>query len=141
MKTIFKTRATHKGGSRDGHVQSEDGLIDLDVKMPGKKDKADSKYSNAEQLFAAGYATCFAESLESVAKLRRLDNLGDFSVAATVAYKQDDDGYFLEAILDSYLPTLDKKTGEELIKEAHEICPYSKATRDNVTITLNLLLD
>jgi Ohr subfamily peroxiredoxin len=122
-------------------VQSEDGLIDLDVKMPGKKDKADSKYSNAEQLFAAGYATCFAESLESVAKLRRLDNLGDFSVAATVAYKQDDDGYFLEAILDSYLPTLDKKTGEELIKEAHEICPYSKATRDNVTITLNLLLD
>jgi lipoyl-dependent peroxiredoxin len=141
MKTIFKTKATHKGGSRDGHVQSDDGLIDLDVKMPGKKEKADSKYSNAEQLFAAGYATCFAESLESVAKLRRLGNLGDFSVVATIAYKQDDDGYFMEAVLDSYLPTLDKETGEELVNSAHEICPYSKATRDNMTITLNLLLD
>lgn len=125
----------------DGHVQSDDGLIDLDVKMPGKRERADNKYSNAEQLFAAGYATCFAESLESVAKLRRLGNLGDFSVAATVAYKQDDEGYFLEAVLDSYLPTLDKETGEELVNAAHEICPYSKATRDNITITLNLLLD
>jgi Ohr subfamily peroxiredoxin len=141
MKTIFKTSATHKGGSRDGHVQSDDGLIDLDVKMPGKSEKADNKYSNAEQLFAAGYATCFAESLESVAKLRRLGNLGDFNVKATVAYKQDDDGYFLEAVLDSYLPTLDKQTGEELVNAAHEICPYSKATRDNITITLNLIMD
>ena len=141
MKTIFKTRATHKGGSRDGHVQSDDGLIDLDVKMPGKRERADNKYSNAEQLFAAGYATCFAESLESVAKLRRRGNLGDFSVSATVAYKQDEDGYFLEVVLDAYLPTVDKNTGEELVNAAHEICPYSKATRDNITITLNLLLD
>lgn len=141
MKTIFKTRATHKGGLRDGHVQSDDGLIDLDVKLPGKSQPSDGKYSNAEQLFAAGYATCFAESLESVARLWRIEGLGDFSVTATVTYKQDDDGYFLEAMLDSYLPTLDKEKGEELVNAAHEICPYSKATRDNITVTLNLLLD
>ena len=54
MKTIFQTTATHKGGSHDGHVQSEDGMIDLDVKMPDRNGKTDSKYSNAEQLFAAG---------------------------------------------------------------------------------------
>ncbi len=141
MKTIFKSSATHKGGSRDGHVQSDDKLIDLDVRMPVKRDASDGKYSNAEQLFAAGYATCFAESLESVAKLRRIEDLGNFSVTAEVAYKQDDDGYFLEATLDSYLPTLDKNLGEELINAAHEICPYSKATRDNITINLNLLMD
>jgi organic hydroperoxide reductase OsmC/OhrA len=67
--------------------------------------------------------------------------LGEFSVTATVAYKQDEDGYFLEATLDSYLPTLDKEKGEDLVNAAHEICPYSKATRDNITIKLNLILD
>jgi Ohr subfamily peroxiredoxin len=141
MKTIFKTKATHKGGITDGHVQSDDGLIDLDVKLPGKAQIPDGKYSNAEQLFAAGYATCFAESLESVARLKRMEGLGEFSVTATVAYKQDEDGYFLEATLDSYLPTLDQEKGEDLVNAAHEICPYSKATRDNITIKLNLLLD
>jgi Ohr subfamily peroxiredoxin len=141
MKTLFETTATHKGGSLDGHVQSEDGMIDLDVKMPDRNGKTDSKYSNAEQLFAAGYATCFAESLEAVAKLERLDDLGDYSVTATVSYNKEADGYFLEATLDSYLPTVDKSQGKALIKAAHEICPYSKATRDNITVTLNLLLD
>lgn len=140
IKTIFKTTATHKGGSRDGHVQSEDGLIDVDVRMPGKQDRSDGKYSNAEQLFAAGYATCFAESLESVAKLRRINDLGDYSVSATVEYQQDSDGYILEATLDSYLPSISTEMGEELINAAHEICPFSKATRDNITINLNLLL-
>ena len=141
MKTIFQTTATHKGGSHDGHVQSEDGMIDLDVKMPDRNGKTDSKYSNAEQLFAAGYATCFAESLEAVAKLERLEDLGDYSVTATVAYNREADGYFLEATLDSYLPTVDRAKGKALIKAAQEICPYSKATRDNITVTLNLLLD
>ena len=141
MKTIYKTRATHKGGSHDGHVQSDDGMIDLDVRMPAKNEEANRKYSNAEQLFAAGYATCFAESLESVAKLRRIDGLGDFSVTAIVSYKRDDDGYFMEVTLDSYLPGTNKEVGEDLINAAHEICPFSKATRDNITIRLNLLLD
>ena len=139
--TLFETAATHVGGSLDGHVQSEDGMIDLDVKRPGRNGKTDNKYSNAEQLFAAGYATCFAESLEAVARLQRLDGLGDYSVTATIAYNREEDGYILEATLDSYLPTVDKSRGEELIKAAHEICPYSKATRDNITVTLNLLLD
>ena len=141
MMTLFETAATHVGGSQDGHVQSQDGMIDLDVKRPGRNGKTDSKYSNAEQLFAAGYATCFAESLEAVARLQRLDGLGDYSVTATIAYNREEDGYILEATLDSYLPTVDKSQGEELIKAAHEICPYSKATRDNITVNLNLLLD
>jgi osmotically inducible protein OsmC len=141
MKTLFETSATHVGGSQDGHVQSQDRMIDLDVKRPGKNGNNDAKYSNAEQLLAAGYATCFAESLEAVAKLQRLEDLGDYSVTATIAYNREEDGYFLEATLDSYLPTVNKAKGKALIKAAHEICPYSKATRDNITVTLNLLQD
>jgi organic hydroperoxide reductase OsmC/OhrA len=67
--------------------------------------------------------------------------LGDYSVTATIEFNKEDDGFYLEATLDSYLPTVDKQMGEALINAAHEICPYSKATRDNITVHLNLLMD
>lgn len=140
MKTIFKTKATNEGG-RAGHVQSEDGAIDLDIKMPDGKGNSDGSATNPEQLFAAAYSTCFAGALQVVAKEHGVDDLGDFSVTATVSFNKDEDGFFIGAILDSYLPTVDKKTGEQLVNDAHEICPYSKATRDNITVELNLLLD
>jgi len=141
MKTIFKSSATNKGG-RSGHVTSEGGLIDFDVKMPNGKDDTEEKYTNPEQLFAAAYATCFAGAVQAVAKDHKVDDLGDFSVTAVVAFQKDEDGGFLiKATLDSYLPTVDKDMGEKLVNAAHEICPYSKATRDNITVKLNLLLE
>lgn len=140
MKTIFKSRATNKGG-RSGHVTSEGGLIDLDVEMPNGKDHTQEKYTNPEQLFAAAYATCFAGALQAVAKEQGMNDLGDFSVTATIAFQKEEDGFIIKATLDSYLPTTDKKTGEKLVNAAHEICPYSKATRDNITVNLNLLLE
>tara|TARA_R110000868_G_scaffold403147_3_gene680107 strand:+ start:37505 stop:37930 length:426 start_codon:yes stop_codon:yes gene_type:complete len=140
MKTIFKSRATNKGG-RNGHVTSEGGLIDFDVKMPNGNDNIEEKYTNPEQLFAAAYSTCFAGALEAVAQEHGINDLGDYSVTATIAFQKDEDGFIIKATLDSYLPTVDKKTGEKLVNAAHEICPYSKATRDNITVTLNLLLE
>jgi|TARA_R110002051_G_scaffold325867_1_gene432538 Ohr subfamily peroxiredoxin len=141
MKTIFKSSATNKGG-RSGHVTSEGGLIDFDVKMPNGKDDTEEKYTNPEQLFAAAYATCFAGAVQAVAKDHKVDDLGDFSVTAVVAFQKDEDGGFIiKATLDSYLPTVDKDMGEKLVNAAHEICPYSKATRDNITVKLNLLLE
>ncbi|MFT4831664.1 MAG: osmotically inducible protein OsmC [Psychroserpens sp.] len=140
MKTIFESSATNEGG-RNGHVTSEDGLIDLDVRMPGGKTKTEGKYSNPEQLFAAAYSTCFAGALQVVAKEHEVKDLGDFNVTATIAFQEDEDGFLLEATLDCYLPTVDQEKGEELVNAAHEICPYSKATRDNITVHLNLLLD
>lgn len=141
MKTLFKSSATNKGG-RSGHVTSEGGLIDFDVKMPNGKDTIQEKYTNPEQLFAAAYATCFAGALQAVAKEHGVNDLGDFSVTAVIAFQKDEeDGFILKATLDSYLPTVDKTTGETLVNAAHEICPYSKATRDNITVTLNLLLE
>lgn len=140
MKTIFESSATNTGG-RSGHVTSDGGLIDLDVKMPNGKDNTEEKYTNPEQLFAAAYSTCFAGALQAVAKENGVDDLGDFSVTAVIGFVKDEDGFNIEATLDSYLPTVDKEKGEELINAAHEICPYSKATRDNITVTLNLLLE
>ena len=131
MKTIFESSATNEGG-RNGHVTSEDGLIDLDVRMPGGKTLTEGKYSNPEQLFAAAYSTCFASALQAVAKEHKVKDLGDFNVTAIIALQEDEDGF---------LPTVDQEKGEELVNAAHEICPYSKATRDNITVHLNLLLD
>lgn len=140
MKTIFEAKATNTGG-RSGHVESEDGVLDFPISMPTSKGKKDPKSTNPEELFASAYATCFAGALEVVAKEHGVTDLGDFSVTATVSFNTEEDGAFLEATLDSYLPTVDKKMGEEIINGAHEICPYSKATRDNITVHLNLLLD
>lgn len=141
MKTLFKSSATNKGG-RSGHVTSEGGLIDLDVKMPNGKDEIQDKYTNPEQLFAAAYSTCFAGAIQAVAKDHGVDDLGDFSVTAVIAFQKDDeDGFILKATLDAYLPTVNAKVGEKLVNAAHEVCPYSKATRDNITVKLNLLLE
>ncbi|MBU3025150.1 organic hydroperoxide resistance protein [Zobellia galactanivorans] len=140
MKTIFKTEATNTGG-RGGHVKSSDGTLDLDIKMPDAQGNTDGKSTNPEQLFAAAYATCFAGALQAVAKEHDVDDLGDFSVTAIVGFNKDEDGFFIDATLDCLLPTVDKQKGEDLINAAHEICPYSKATRDNITVELNLLVE
>ncbi|KPM31739.1 Organic hydroperoxide resistance protein [Croceitalea dokdonensis DOKDO 023] len=140
MKTIFEAKATNEGG-RSGHVKSEDGVLDFSVEMPTSKGKANPESSNPEELFAAAYATCFAGALQHVAQAEGIQDLGAFHVAATVSFNKDEDGFFLEATLDSYLPTLDRQAGEKLINAAHDICPYSNATRDNITVHLNLLED
>ncbi|WP_276167579.1 organic hydroperoxide resistance protein [Zobellia alginiliquefaciens] len=140
MKTIFKTEATNTGG-RAGHVKSDDGAVDLDIKMPGADGKTDGKSTNPEQLFAAAYSTCFAGALQAVAKEHGVDDLGDFSVTAIIGFNKDEDGFFIDATLDCLLPTVDKEKGEDLINAAHEICPYSKATRDNITVELNLMVE
>lgn len=140
MKTIFQTSATNTGG-RNGHVKSEDGAIDLDIKMPDAEGNTDGKSTNPEQLFAAAYATCFAGALQVVAKENGVKDLGDFNVTAVVGFNKDEEGFFIDATLDCWLPTVDKQMGEKLINSAHEICPYSKATRDNITVELNLMIE
>ncbi|MBT8187457.1 MAG: organic hydroperoxide resistance protein [Croceitalea sp.] len=140
MKTIFETAATNTGG-RSGHVQSEDGVLDFAIEMPTAKGKKNANSTNPEELFAAAYSSCFAGAIQAMAQEHNVKDLGDFNVTATIAFNKDEDGFFLEATLDAYLPTVDKDMGEKLINAAHEICPYSKATRDNITVHLNLLMD
>lgn len=140
MKTLYTASATTVGG-RSGHVKSDDGVLDLDLSLPKEMGGAGGNKTNPEQLFAAGYSACYGSALQAVAKERKVD-LGDFSVTAEVSIgKTEEDDFQLSVILDTYIPGIDVETGEELVNAAHEICPYSRATRDNIDVTLNLMLD
>lgn len=140
MKTLYTATVTTIGG-RNGQTTSDDGVLDMKLTMPKSLGGEGGKFSNPEQLFAAGYSACFGSALEVVAKKHKVD-LGDFSVTAIIDLgKTEDDELQLEAVLDCYIPGVDIEKGEELINEAHEICPYSRATRDNIDVTLNLLVD
>ncbi len=140
MKNLYKTKVTTHGG-RNGHTRSEDGILDMELKTPKSLGGEGGDYSNPEQLFAAGYSSCYGSALEVVAKKHKVD-LGDYSVTAVVKLGKTESGNLqLSVTLDSYIPNVDVETGEKLVNEAHEICPYSRATRDNIDVTLNLLLD
>ena len=140
MKTLYTGVATTTGG-REGSVRSDDGVLDLDLSVPKSMGGKGEDKTNPEQLFAAGYSACYGSALQVVAKKHKVD-LGDFSVTATVELgTTEEDELQLSVILDSYIPGVDVETGEKLVNEAHEICPYSRATRDNIDVTLNLMLD
>lgn len=140
MKTLYKAKVTTSGG-REGHLKSDDGILDMKVSMPKGMGGKGEKHTNPEQLFAAGYSSCFGSALQVIAKKHKVD-LGDFNVTATVKIGTLEDGNLqLAVILDSYIPDVDVETGEKIVNEAHEICPYSRATRDNIDVTLNLMLD
>lgn len=141
MKPKYQATVTAEGG-REGLVTSEDGVLDFQLAVPKALGGKGGEFTNPEQLFAAGYAACFGSALQLIARQQKAD-LGDFNVTATVGIGEDPDdgGFLLEVELDVYIPGIDVKTGEDLINEAHEVCPYSKATRDNIDVTLNLLVD
>lgn len=141
MKTLYEATTLAVGG-RDGKVKSEDGPLDFDLSVPKSMGGNGGDGTNPEQLFGAAYAACFGGALQAVAKQEKVDIDDEkLSVSAIIGFCKDDDGFFLEATLDCYIPDVDLKTGENLVEKAHEMCPFSKATRDNITVTLNLLLD
>ncbi|RMA57935.1 organic hydroperoxide resistance protein [Ulvibacter antarcticus] len=140
MKTLYEATSTAVGG-RAGHVSTEAGNIDMDLSVPKSMGGDGGKGANPEQFFGCAYSACFGGAIQVIAKKKRIELSDDFSVTATIGFCEDEDGAFLEATLDCYIPGVDVKTGEDLINKAHEICPFSKATKDNITVTLNLLLD
>ncbi|HET8839461.1 MAG TPA: organic hydroperoxide resistance protein [Flavobacteriaceae bacterium] len=139
MKTINTAKATANG--RAGHVKTDDGKIDMDLSVPKSMGGEGGNGVNPEQFFASAYSACYGSALQACAEKMKVD-LGDFSVTATIKLGKDEEGELnLSAILDSYLPGVDVETGEELVNQAHEMCPFSRATRDNIDVTLNLMLD
>ena len=140
MKTLYKAKVTTTGG-REGQIKSDDGIIDMKLSSPKALGGKGGNHTNPEQLFAAGFSASFTGALEEVAKEQKVD-LGDFSVSATVGIEKTEEGYLqMSVILDAYIPGVDVGTAEELVNEAHEICPYSIATIDNIDVSLNLMLD
>ncbi len=141
MKTLYEATTTAVGG-RAGHVTSEDGPIDFKLSVPKSMGGDGGDGANPEQFFGAAYSACFGGALQAVIGQRKMDiNTDEVSVSATIGFCKDDEGFFLEATLDCFIPGVDLETGEDLVNAAHDMCPFSKATRDNITVTLNLLLD
>jgi osmotically inducible protein OsmC len=134
-KVAYVTSASAKGG-RAGHVRSADGIIDLDLAQPGtsKEPKA-----NPETLFASGYAACFQGALLNRAKAQGIDT-SDSTVTAEVSFGPSEDGGFGLAVnLDVEIPGVDAVKAQELVELAHQFCPYSKATRGNIVVTVNAI--
>lgn len=132
MKSLFTASATAIGG-REGRVTSSDGVIDLNVAMPGSKQAEES--TNPEQLFAAGYAACFGSALNLVIGKERVKTDGS-SVTGHVTLNQNDEGFFISVELEVEIKGVDQATAERLVEAAHQVCPYSKATRGNVDVKL-----
>jgi Ohr subfamily peroxiredoxin len=141
MKTLYTAASTAVGG-RKGHVATEDSKIDMELSVPKGLGGDGGKGTNPEQLFGSAYAACFGSALQMIAESKKIELGEDMSVTATIEIgKTKEDNLQLRAVLDCYLPGVDVETGEDLVNKAHEVCPYSRATRDNITVTLNLLLD
>lgn len=131
MKTLYTAHATTVGG-RDGQSQTDDGKLNLKLSRPGGAGNG----TNPEQLFAAGYSACFGSAVEAVAKQKQVQ-VSEIKVAADVSLNQDDNnGYYISAALNVTLTGVDNAKAQEIVEAAHQMCPYSKATRNNIEVKL-----
>jgi len=138
MNVLYTATATATGDGRNGHTATDDGLLDVDVRIPKEMGGAGGA-TNPEQLFAAGYAACFHSAMKFVAAADQLD-LTDSQVSASVAIGMIESGGFGLAVeLDVHTPNLSRDVAEALVAKAHEVCPYSNATRGNVEVTLQVV--
>jgi lipoyl-dependent peroxiredoxin len=134
-KVAYTTSASARGG-RAGHVRSADGLVDFDLAQPGTTPEP---AVNPETLFAAGYAACFQGALANRAKTKGIDT-SDSTVTAHVSFGSSEDGGFGLAVdLEVTIPGVEAPQTYELVELAHQFCPYSKATRDNIDVTLTVV--
>ncbi|WP_287899549.1 organic hydroperoxide resistance protein [Arthrobacter sp.] len=134
-KALYTATAVAHGDGRNGHIQSSDGLLDAPVRTPKELGGAGGA-TNPEQLFAAGYAACFHSALKLVATQAKLD-AGESEVVADVSlHSLDNGGYGLSVRLEVDLPALPREQAQELIEKAHQVCPYSNATRGNIDVEL-----
>jgi Ohr subfamily peroxiredoxin len=137
IDVVYVAEATASGGGRDGHVKSSDDRIDLDTRPP-KAAGGSGEGTNPEQLFAAGYATCFLGALLLVARADGVKIDSATGVTAQVGFGKDTEGgYGINAHMIGYLPGLDQQEADELMAKAHQVCPYSKATRGNIDVTVS----
>jgi Ohr subfamily peroxiredoxin len=125
--------ATTKAG-RDGHVESSDGILKLDLAPPGSHKHG---ATNPEQLFAAGYSACFGSAILAVAGAGKLKPEA-VHVTAEVTLHIEGSDYFLSVLLKPRIDGVERGVAEELVHEAHQVCPYSKATRNNIKVELEL---
>lgn len=133
---VLYTGKTHTtSGGRDGAARSADGRLDIQLSSPGSTGAG----TNPEQLFAAGWSACFIGAIKLAAGKRDVTLPAGLAVDAEVDLCNADGAYFLQARLNVHLPGLDQGTARALVDTAHQTCPYSKATRGNIDVQINLV--
>jgi lipoyl-dependent peroxiredoxin len=135
-KVLYTAQATSTGDGRNGHVVSSDHRLDLDLAPPTEMG-GDGNGTNPEQLFAAGYAACFHSALRVVARRAHTDP-GESTVTAEVGIGPEADAYGLVVTLVINIPGLEREQTRELAEAAHHVCPYSRATRGNISVELRV---
>ncbi|AAU28040.1 TPA: organic hydroperoxide resistance protein [Legionella pneumophila] len=136
MKALYTTIAKAHGG-RNGHVETTDGLLKLDLAMP-RELGGEGGATNPEQLFAAGYAACFESAIRHVANVQKI-SLEDVSMTSEVSlYATPEKGFKLGVALHAHITGLNQNEAEALVAKAHEVCPYSNAIRGNVDVKLSV---
>ncbi len=138
MNVIYTAVAHATGDGRNGHIYTDDGNLEADVRIP-KEMGGPGGATNPEQLFAAGYSACFHSALKLVAQQDKLDTTGTEVSASVGIGMLPNGGFGLTVELDVHAPNLDRDTAEGLVARAHEVCPYSNATRENVEVTLTVV--
>jgi Ohr subfamily peroxiredoxin len=137
MKVLYTATAHATGDGRNGHARSEDGILDVDMRVP-REMGGPGGAANPEMLFAAGYAACFHSALKVVARQEKVGVDGSEVAASVGIGPLDNGGFGLTVELRVSVPDLDRDTAEKLVARAHEVCPYSNATRGNIPVTLTV---
>jgi osmotically inducible protein OsmC len=135
IEKVLYTANTHTTGGRDGASKSSDGRLDVKLSSPGTAGKG----TNPEQLFAAGWSACFIGAMGLAARERKIALPADTAVDAEVDLGTADGGYFLQARLNVSLPGVPRDVAQAVVDAAHQTCPYSKATRGNINVQINLV--
>jgi lipoyl-dependent peroxiredoxin len=135
VENVLYTGKTRTTGGRDGAAHSEDGRLDIRLSPPGSNGPG----TNPEQLFAAGWSACFIGAMGRAAKDKRVLLPADTAVDAEVDLGTNEGGFQLQARLNVSLPGLTREVAQELVETAHQICPYSKMSRGNIDVSINLV--
>jgi osmotically inducible protein OsmC len=135
IEKVLYTGKTHTTGGRDGASRSADGRLDIQLSSPGSTGGG----TNPEQLFAAGWSACFIGAMGLVARELKVTLPADVAVDAEVDLGTDGSGYGLQARLNVSLPGVERAVAQAVVDGAHQACPYSKATRGNIDVTINLV--
>ena len=135
VEKVLYTAKTHTTGGREGASRSSDGHLDVKLSRPG----AAGNGTNPEQLFAAGWSACFEGAMGLAARKRKIALPAELAIDAEVDLGTTGDAYLLQARLNVSLPGVERELAQALVDEAHQTCPYSKATRGNIDVEIKLV--
>ncbi|WP_374673831.1 organic hydroperoxide resistance protein [Ideonella sp.] len=136
-KVLYTARATSTGG-RAGTSKSDDGRLELNLSTPKELGGDGGAGTNPEQLFAAGYSACFIGAMKAVAAKQKISLPADVSITADVGIGPIPQGFGIQVAMQIQVPGMDRAAAEQLVAAAHQVCPYSNATRGNIDVTLTV---